>query len=304
MQHQRLLFEDIMQQRVLYFDRTNTPACINICNELKIDNLPEVTGNSYYQYTKGNFIKRKLTLKYRADKMQPIFSKNAIQQIVKADHNVLFAYEGNVLRGVVHICDYNSDIVIQHIQDDILLFERLLRQWLVLNGYNSHHMADYYNYKLRKSKGSKDKEFYDKKLVAYRERVNEIAALGEFQIFDFSDLLLFAASNFTNKCHKIDTFKNGSSKHNDPIKLLVQLRNMAMHGKNPVSKDNVTAIYSINSLHILAESLELLSTQYALLSHKVRLHPDYQLAIELENRFKLQIIHEHHPRALEYFLGN
>lgn len=303
MRHLRLLFEDVMQKNILYYDKTNIPACMNICNELKINNLPTIPGNYYFEYSDGEFSKRKVTHKYKTDCMTPVFSEKAVRQISNANNNVLFVYEGNVLKGLIHISDYNRDIVIQYIQDDVLSFERLLRQWLVLNGFKSHDMVDYYHYKLRKSKGSRHKQRYSERLEEFKGRMSEINALGEFQTFDFSEILQFAASDFTSRVHRVQHSQSQSSASKDPIHMLVQLRNMAMHGKNPVYKDKSAAVYSTSSLIDLVESLNLLRFEYASLSKKVRSHTHFQKAIELENRFKLEIIHDHHPRALEYFLG-
>jgi hypothetical protein len=76
-----------------------------------------------------------------------------------------------------------------------------------------------------------------------------------------------------------------------------------MHGKNPVSKNNETSIYSIDSLHVLIDSLHVLRQEYAMIIMKIRQHQDFLKAVKLDNRGKLEIIHSHHPRALEYFLG-
>lgn len=76
-----------------------------------------------------------------------------------------------------------------------------------------------------------------------------------------------------------------------------------MHGKNPVSINRETSIYSLESLKLLTGSLEVLRKEYSEVSKKIRQHPDFLRSIELENRKKLEIIHDHHPKALEYFLG-
>jgi len=78
---------------------------------------------------------------------------------------------------------------------------------------------------------------------------------------------------------------------------------MAMHGKNPVALHKDTSIYSLESLQRLMESLLVLRQEYALVINKLRQHPDFLKSIELENRSKLEIIHNHHPKALQYFLG-
>jgi len=59
----------------------------------------------------------------------------------------------------------------------------------------------------------------------------------------------------------------------------------------------------MGSLEMLFESLQMLRKEYGAITFKIRQHPDYQKSINLENLSKLDIIHNHHPKALEYFLG-
>lgn len=76
-----------------------------------------------------------------------------------------------------------------------------------------------------------------------------------------------------------------------------------MHGKNPVGQDSQTSIYSIDSFKYFLFGLKVLRVEYAKILSSIYKHADFIRSIELENRSKLDIIHIHHPKALEYFLG-
>lgn len=185
----------------------------------------------------------------------------------------------------------------QYIQDDILAFERKLRQLLLLNNHHNHELKAFFEYRR-----DSNPDYYDKKIETYHKRQDEINSLGAFQIFDFSDILDFLGSSFSKKLHKIGKYTI-NNKSQDGVKILRDLRNLAMHGKNPVMVDKSTSIYTINSLEILIDSLMVLRNEYASVTMKIRKHPDFLKSIELDNRGKLEIIHKHHPKALEYFLG-
>ena len=102
--------------------------------------------------------------------------------------------------------------------------------------------------------------------------------------------------------HKVGSYIFNNNKKSG-ADVLRELRNIAMHGKNPVSINRETSIYSMESLQLLTWSLKVLRKEYSEVSKKVRQNPDFLLSIELENRKRLEIIHYHHPKALEYFIG-
>src|SRR5688572_8707046 len=112
MKHERLSFEDIMQNNILYYDKNLEPACTVICNYLKIDNLPAINRPYYYQWNNNRFHKKSISKRNKISSSEPIFSKHAIKQILGSRHNVIFVFEEKVMRGVAHISDYNCDIVL------------------------------------------------------------------------------------------------------------------------------------------------------------------------------------------------
>ena len=151
MQHLKLTFEDIMQTNVLYYDPVAEAACHDICNHLKIDNMPGIDGRHYYELVNRNFEKRKIEAIHKVSINDNLISAELFEKFKANRHNVLFVFEEDVFRGVVHISDYNRDIVLQNIQDDILSFERKLRQLILLNGFTNKHMLRYYEYNLERN---------------------------------------------------------------------------------------------------------------------------------------------------------
>jgi len=57
MKYQKLTFEDISQKNILYYDKKVEEACFNICDSLKIGNMPGYDSRHYYELEKRQFQK-------------------------------------------------------------------------------------------------------------------------------------------------------------------------------------------------------------------------------------------------------
>ena len=88
------------------------------------------------------------------------------------------------------------------------------------------------------------------------------------------------------------------------ISLVSSLRNTAMHGKNPVEIDQETSVYSISSLRYLFTALNTLVSLTHRVDKLVNSHSDYKKSVMMDNQNKLEIIHQHHPKALNYFIDS
>lgn len=302
MEHLKLRFDQILQADILFYDKPMEAACFDICNYLKMDTMPGITGNDYYELHNNEFHQKLIEPEHKVISASYIFSDSVYEQFYQNRHNVLFVFEEDVIVGVVHLSDYNRDVVLQCIQDDVLSFERKLRQLILLNGFSNADMKLYFENSLNKSSNKKDREFFENKIKRYDNNKDEIDSLGPFQIFEFSDLMNFAHTYGDYATYKFQKY-NISGKNISSKGILRELRNMAMHGKNPIGRDSESLIYSIQSFKYLLDSLRVLRLEYCKIVKLIRGHPDFIRSIELENRSKLEIIHTHHPKALNYFLG-
>src|SRR5690606_12626240 len=112
-------------------------------------------------------------------------------------HNVLFVFKGEVLTGIVHFSDYNQTTVLQAIQDDVLAFERKMRQYLFLKNFRNEDMLDYFKYRSEKDEYSR--RYFEGRIHRLEKRKEEISQLGEFQMFDLKDLLEFGNDPQSNR---------------------------------------------------------------------------------------------------------
>jgi len=302
MHHNKLTFGEIMQSKILYFDPEIKEACLDICRTLHIDNMPAIDGKHYYELVNKSFEEREISYNQRLEVDDRIFEPDLLTKFRKNRHNVVFVFEGHVLRGVVHISDYNQDIVIQAIQDDILAFERNLRQWLILNGFKNKDMRAYFNERLKNPLNDDDKKYWEVQLKNADKKINAMKLFSDFQLFDFSSLLEFSDGSFSKRCFDLSSPDQiiGEWKGKEVLK---KLRNLAMHGLNPVEFIRYTELYSIKSLERLYNQLIYFTEQSHRLMSLIRNHEDFIKSVKVDNAKKLEIIREHPPRAIWYFLG-
>jgi hypothetical protein len=300
MNYNKLTFGDIMQSKILYYDPDLEEACLDICNTLHIDNMPAIDGRNYYERNKNKFKKLIIEPKHLLYVDENIFDLHLINKFRSNKHNVLFVFEGSVIKGIVHICDYNQDVVIQAIQDDILVFERNLRQWLILNGFNNKHMLEFYDHMIKTD--LKGRDHWESRLKYAQNKEKEMKSFSEFQLFEFSDLIEFANSEKSKRCFLLQAPDFAGSRYLGK-EVLKNLRNLAMHGKNPVKFISGSDIYHIGSLENLFNQLDYFKHQLSRLMLLIRNHDDYIKSIRMDNKNKLQIIHDHHPKAIWYFIG-
>lgn len=301
MKHQKLTFEDIFQKKILYYDKNVEQACFNICDSLRIDNMPDYDSVHFYELENGSFQKKAIESNVKLSTQKRIFDEVLLEKFQNNKHNVLFVFKGEILNGIVHFSDYNQTKVLQAIQDDVLTFERRMRQFLFLKNYRNGDMIDYFKYRAEKYPTSK--EFYLGRIATLERRSNEMNQLGEFQVFDLKDLMEFGNSSFSKKLFKSNSIDLNGKKYNQ-ITLITSLRNIAMHGKNPVEIDHETSVYSIESLRYLFEALKTLEEFTYRVEKLISNDKDYQKSVTMDNRSKLEIIHKHHPKALNYFIGS
>ncbi len=301
MKHLKLTFGDIAERSILYFDQDEIAACHNICETLRIDNMPDYDSEHYYELINEKFNKKRIESENKLNVGDQIFQEGHLEKFKVNKHNVIFIFKGDVLKGIVHFSDYNKTAVLQAIQDDVLTLERKLRQFLFLNNFRNNNIINYLKYRMDNCE--KSRAYFEGRINSLQRREYEMNQLGEFQIFDLKDLLDFGNSSQSHKIFKTESVQINDKKIHQ-ITLVNSLRNIAMHGKNPIEKNEETFIYTIESLSLLFQALNNLRILTYRLEKNISEHPDFIKSMQMDNRSKLQIIHQHHPKALNYFIGS
>lgn len=298
MQHRNLTFADIAHKNIIYYDKGKEDACKKICKMLKIDNLPDYDSEHYYELVDGKFVKKEIDKVNRLYVEERIFKSELLEKFRNNQYNVLFVFQGDVLKGVAHFSDYNQAKVLQAVQDDVFDFEQRLRQFLFLNGFRNQDILDYFEDRAKQNESSQ--RFYSGRLRTIENRKDEMDQLGEFQMFSLKDLLEFANDPQSKRVFPTEVIEVNGEKIQEG-KLVNELRNMAMHGKNPVELDEVTSVYSLDSLKYLFESLRTLRRLTYRIEKLITDNEDYRKSLQLDNQSKLEIIYEKHPKALYYY---
>ncbi|WCL50748.1 hypothetical protein [Leptospira sp. GIMC2001] len=292
-----------MQTKILYYDKKVEEACFDICEKLQIDNMPDYDNKSYHKLVDNKFKRIAIPDSMKLPIYGRIFEESVFPKFETNKHNVLFVFDGKILKGIVHFADYNHDKVLKNLQDDILNFELNLRQLLVIEKLSNLDLIKYFKNK-RDSKNTKSSDYsrYDEKINRFEKTISNRDYLSEFQTFDISDLLNFCNSDFSKKIFPLEKVKIETKKFS-PGEIIRNLRNTAMHGKDPIGKDEAASIYSMESLSKFLTNLKIFRQLANDLEEKIKNHDDYRKSIQLENQSKLNIIHAHHPSALNYFLS-
>lgn len=303
MKHLKLTFGDIAQSGILYYDREVEKACKDICETLRIDNMPDYDSKHYYKLEEDEeFVRLPIESKSKLSTEELVFKNSLIEKFRSNNHNVLFVFKGEVLTGIVHLSDYNQTAVLQAIQQDILAFERKLRQYLFLKGLKNEDVIKYFRYRI-KNGNSGTKNHFEARIATFEKDRDKHSQLGEFQMFTLKELLEFGNSSQSKEVFPSERVFINNKPQPEGF-FINNLRNMAMHGQNPVDQDEESSVYSIDSLNYLFKSLEILKKLTYRIEKLIANHEDYQKSIQMDNRSKLEIIHQHHPKALNFFIGN
>ena len=201
--------------------------------------MPSITGKNVYKYDQiyNNFTEFEIKEEQKVDDEQYIFDNRILDSF--KNNPVLFVYSKGSLKGVIHFCDYNRNVVYVYVYSVLLEFERLLRLFLIKNNIEENDIF----IELQIKNESKIK----KRRSEEREDIN----IDPFQIFDLGHITDYIKTKF-----KIDF---------NPDRDITNLRNYIMHGKSLISKEDYLKenfIYNYNSFKIFFNRVEKLNTEF------------------------------------------
>lgn len=302
MRTKSLIVADVSSKSLLYFDSSRLTECARICDYLKIDYLP-IIGEYKYAERKGkSFEEQQLNNSMQLSEYVVLFDAAVCDKIADATHNVLFVVEGEVVKGVLHISDFNRNTVLQAIQHDFLTFERNLRQLLLLNEVSNETLLTFFQYKAQKSKSV---EYWKGQENAYllKRSSGELDNFSELQHFTLRHLLEYASSSFSSKVFDLnETINLQSAVKKSELSILSDLRNLVMHAKDSINMKSGNVLNSISQLRDFYIAISVFKRSFERLEFLIGAHPKHKRAIQLDNSSKLTIIDEHYPNAINFFI--
>jgi hypothetical protein len=210
---------------------------------------------------------------------------------------VLFVFDGQILVGVIHLSDLYRNVFTNALQHDFLAYERNLRQYYLLYGVNNEHIIDYFKYKAIKGVAHFDERY---KTYTSKIRNDELKKYGELQHFYLSDLLMFGNSSFSQRIFKTNGFDELLKQ--DHLNVIISFRNNAMHAKDSIDTKLDLKVSSEHSIIEFFHKIKIFIKSYEELDFLLHSNKRYVEATALSNAGKLQIIWEHFPNAIEYFI--
>jgi hypothetical protein len=275
-----LVFRDIMESDLIFYDADQEAKCREFCQLLRIGQLPCIDNpRAYYELIGDEFEGPKaIKPEHTVEVGQSIFDLNVLSKFRLKGHNVLFVQDHERLAGVVHISDYNKPVVLMNYYAFLLDFEQKLRDLLVLQGKVNEDMIDFYSSK-------SDDPHYFKQHQKYTRETNWIEpmqALSPFQVFPIQELLRFAWAEGIFFCKE------------EEINQLRKLRNSIMHGQDAVGREG--NLFSYESLATHFERIGLFVYYYKRLH--VLLHKATGHNTRVRNTARLQMLQDFEPKLL------
>lgn len=225
---------DICVTDLFFYDKNKEKDLVKLCREYKISYLPDRDRKSCWQLTDSGFKPIETIPKaFSCSPTDLIFENDTIEKFKQGNQDeVMFVVENNMIKGVVHIVDYNNPDIYVELYRMLLKFEQNLRKLLIEKGYRNKDILEWFDMKCRKETDSKIKNHFKRRANYYngdkekdkREKANP------FQTFLLSELLYFIIDIQLVEISKDDEEK------------IRELRNWIAHSKD------VTAIHP-NSDH-------------------------------------------------------
>ncbi len=296
-----LTIGDITSKSLLYYDEKRIQECLGICNYLKIDFLPLIGKTEYAERIGETYTIKKIEENISISEYKHLLTNEVREKLTKAKHNVVFVIEGQVIKGVLHISDLNKNIVLQALQHDLLTFERNLRQWFLLNEISNEQIISFFKERSNRKEGFQYWKRQFEEFESMRHK-GELDRFGELQHFNLSHLLDFGNSSISNNLFSTKETVESNETGIEVRKLILELRNNAMHAKDNIDTKSDLQIHSVSSLDKLFKYLDTFISKFEYLESLIHSHSRHVKAIELDNASKLTIIGEHYPNAIEYFI--
>lgn len=221
---------DICTRNLIYFDPEHEAVCRRICKVIGIDLFPDCEGQHCWYLKEESWEQIRTTENQFAKASVGCFDPAVLDKMDQSLSNLLFLGEPGNLAGIVHFTDYVKMPVYESLFRNLFQFEKGLRSYLTRKKFEYSHLEAFFEYKIKKESGNKQKEYYDDKLKNMREGEFKEKAkqYGNLQLSYLYDLMKFGISGYHEKpLHDLAFIKANQSyqKIND-------LRNIIMHAKD------------------------------------------------------------------------
>lgn len=261
---------EVTTQSVIYFEEEYKDTCSKICDVLSIDCFPSIDENSYWKITNGSWEKKNID--YQTLDIKHAFDKRLLELYSKNDSNIVFVSDKKFINGVIHFTNYESAQVYSALYRNFNVFEKTLREYLIMNGLDDEKYLGYLeNYKMKRERGRGQQ-------IAER-RIDELKrVIGHKRSFEnhyLLEIMEFSVSSFhpKNLLEKLDlSFLKAKqvfeSREDSVMKLVNRLRNQVMHHDN-ISGQSVFTPHNFEEFKQFFELVLIFRSAFEQLSDRV-----------------------------------
>ena len=242
---------------LIFYSAEKHEEVLQFCADNAITFVPSSDRISCYKLVNGEFVLfRDIPDELICFPTDFIFTDGMIEKFRNGNHDeVLFVMEDDLIKGVVHIVDYNNDNLYVEIFRMLLKFENNLRQLLIKSGYTNN---DFMKWMGEKAKYNKYYEVsYDKMMQQHAVEKRENS--NPFQTFLLRDLVMFA------------TIKKLFDRNEINLDKITILRNWIAHSKDVISinPNSDHPVYNIEGLKVFISSVRAFFRSYDYLEMKL-----------------------------------
>lgn len=241
------LISDIGIFNPTFYDENNEAELKDFCASWGIDYLPGKDRKTIYKLVDGQFQKHEPHPQLIVKPYYRIFDSRTIDGFEAYKPNeIRFIVEEGLIKGVVHIIDYNNEFIQVELYRSMYRFERYLRRFLLKKGKRNRDFIDWVYHRSKTSNSENDRHFwnrrYDALMPSNKDKQTEIILkrreLNPFQTFYLKELMIFAVDN------------NLLDKKHISIEKINDLRNLIAHSNNPTpfEKRDGVAVFNFDNL--------------------------------------------------------
>lgn len=239
-----------------FFDDKNIDELRAFCKQNGFTFLPSRNRNSVYKLIDNNFTEIPLSKDLICNPYDRLFDRDTLSKFEINNHDeVLFVTEKNKIKGVVHIVDYNNEMIFFEFYKLIYRFEKNLRKFLIQKNENNDSIIDWFKYQSENGIIESQKLYWNKRYLDClpenndeREKMaNKRNNCDQLQTFYLNDLLYFTLEK---------KYLNSVSTKKIIIKI-TNVRNWISHNNDLISRTNnklESPIYNIDNLKTFISS--------------------------------------------------
>jgi hypothetical protein len=245
---------DIGVYDLIFYDKSKEQELIDFCKVNGISFLPSKNRKEVYKWVKDGFERQPLTIELCIKPYERIFNLETLERFNSFNYNEIhFIVENNLIKGVVHIIDYNSEFIQVELYRALFKFEIHLRDLLVKKKITNEDFIHWVKFKAENEKDNNSRNHWRKRYdeinpsdpKKFQKVLSKRKEFKPFQTFYLLELLRFASDKKVIDKSKIDMNK------------ISKLRNQVAHSNNPTTytKEEGQLVYNYTNLKTYVEEI-------------------------------------------------